>query len=266
MTLTVVHISDLHFGAPNADPTAEDALRLVAEALHRDFGAREDWVLCLSGDLTTYGDPSGYQLAEETLITWIRGLKFAKVVICPGNHDIVDNSPAFEAFNRFAFRITNDSTQMYSAKEPVRVVPVGDWDFVMVNSSFHADHSFGRVPIDQLRNALGEAAEKTIVVIHHSPISSDYGGSSLAQSYELLRDVADKRSAALLHGHVHSDQVLFVGRRPTAVLGAGSLSFPPDRNMNNQFSIHEFEGDYSRSITYRYFANTKSFRGEEIQG
>ena len=99
-----------------------------------------------------------------------------------------------------------------------------------------------------------------IVVMHHSPISGSYAGGGMTDAYELLALVSEFPVAALLHGHVHSDLGLTIGRHGTLLFGAGSLGFEPDPNMNNQFVIHRFiDGAVAESVIYRYFRNRDRF-------
>ncbi|HZT54378.1 MAG TPA: metallophosphoesterase, partial [Gaiellaceae bacterium] len=78
MTLRVLHVSDLHFGARKAihEPEAEDGVRALLE--------RVDPVLVLAtGDLTHRGRREEHAAAAQ----FLRSLGVPLVVV-PGNHDI----------------------------------------------------------------------------------------------------------------------------------------------------------------------------------
>lgn len=267
VTLRLLHLSDLHFGAaPAPDLTPTHALTRAAEALLRDHPG-EEFVLVISGDVTTQGRTVGYTEALRALEALKRQLRIPKVLVCPGNHDIARIEPTeFRDFNQFAFSLTNDPEQSWNAERPVRVIPWGAYSFVLVNSAYHGDHTHGRVPLGPLRECLARNVNAHLVVIlHHSPISSSYAGGGLSDAYDLLATVTQYGASAIFHGHVHSDQGLPVGRRPTILFGAGSLGFHPDGNMNNQFTIHDFEdGSVVRSSVYRYYRNIDSFVGGDV--
>lgn len=265
-SLRIIHFSDLHFAAvPRPVLTPTRALKRATEAILRDF-PEEELVLVISGDVTTQGSAEGYVEALAALNEMKKQLRIAKIVVCPGNHDIAQVAPKeFREFNRFAFDLTNDPKQTWNDEQPVAVSTLGTYAFVLTNTSFHGDHSFGRVPLGSLKRAMAQVSDRhLIVVVHHSPISSQYGGGGMADAYELLAAVSNEGATALLHGHVHSDQGLRIGNHGTLLSGAGSLGFQPDGNMNNQFAIHEFtDGTFARSITYRYYRNWDRFEGSE---
>ena len=263
MTLHLLHLSDLHFEAPpGAKLTPPHALSRATDAIIRDF-PKSEFVLVISGDITTRGAATGYLEALRALEELRGRLTITKIVVCPGNHDLAVVAPRdFRDFNQFAFSLTNDTAQFWNETQTVRVIPWNEYRFVLINTSFHGDYRYGSVPLDALREALaGNAGLHLIVVLHHSPISSTYGGGGLSDAYELLKVVSEYGAVAILHGHVHSDQSLTVGRHGTLLFGIGSLGFQPDGNMNNQFAIHDFDGGkIKRSLIYRYYLNTDSFR------
>ena len=262
----LVHLSDLHFTAPGPSLDPSIALELVAETLSNGCFA-DDLVLLISGDLTFRGNEAGFDEALYHLQSRLLDkVEFDRILVCPGNHDITA-SRDFNTFNRFAFALTNDPHQRWNANSTACVVTVNDVTFVLGNSSHHGDHSFGSVELAGLRRALELADGDVIVVLHHSPISSLYGGAGLENAHELLSLVCERRSVALLHGDTHSDAVLIAGERPTVIAGVGSLGFSPDPNMNNQFAYHEVaEGRVSRATLYRYFKNRNRFEAVELRG
>src|ERR1044072_5548791 len=90
--VTVLHISDLHFGW-DGDVKARDERRIALSALLRTLtGLDQDWrpnCVCITGDVGWRGHYQDYTLAEE----WIRELLTALSIpaealfLCPGNHD-----------------------------------------------------------------------------------------------------------------------------------------------------------------------------------
>ena len=74
--LTLMHISDLHFG-PYYLPDIGEAVLRAAEALQPD-------VIVASGDFTQRAKPAEYQAARE----YLDRLPKVPLVVCPGNHDV----------------------------------------------------------------------------------------------------------------------------------------------------------------------------------
>ena len=99
-TLTLLHLSNLHFGIRDLDPGGglEEELRHEAlfSSLHQDLrglqesiGVAPD-VVVVSGDLTMTGSAVEFSRALEFLeqLTEPLGLGHRRVVIVPGNHDV----------------------------------------------------------------------------------------------------------------------------------------------------------------------------------
>lgn len=260
----VAQWSDLHFANSQTSSTGLTPARAVeaaTEAIRLDYPS-EQLVLLLTGDITTQGAASGYSQASVALGETKKALGPKAIIVCPGNHDIARvEKRAFIPFNNFAFALTNDPSQYWNEKQAVSVVHTGDAVFIAVNSAHEGDHSFGSVPLNELRQALEATRhEVQIVALHHSPISSQYAGGGMADAYDLLALISEFEVSAVLHGHVHSDQGLLVGPYKTLLFGAGSLGFEPDPNMNNQFVVHEFkDGHVANSRIYKYLANQRKF-------
>jgi hypothetical protein len=137
------------------------------------------------------------------------------------------------------------------------------YDFLLVNSSFHGDHSRGEVDLVELERVYETCdSDDVIVVTHHSPLSSVYGGNALVNGYELLAWASRRQILSILHGHIHTEQVLQVGGgvRSTTLLGVGSLMFTPDPNYNNQFSILEYDdSSLKRARSFRFQGDRHGF-------
>ena len=94
---TILHISDLHFGADHGFPLEGDddlgvrrrtLAELLAERL-RDLG-KEIGIVVVSGDLITRGDANAYPAANAFLSRLLELLELERdhCVIVPGNHDL----------------------------------------------------------------------------------------------------------------------------------------------------------------------------------
>lgn len=85
--MTVLHLSDLHFGKPHR-PTVSDALLRLAQEL-------APAVVVVSGDLTQRAKTTEYRAAAEFLS---RLRPTAPLVVMPGNHDV----PLYRFWERLA--------------------------------------------------------------------------------------------------------------------------------------------------------------------
>ena len=103
--MLLLHISDIHFRAPDCVNPALDADRPFRTRLVQDARARSDalgpmGVFLIGGDIEYKGDPQEYQAA----FTWFNELAEAcrcpleRVFVIPGNHDVdrgvITRSPA----------------------------------------------------------------------------------------------------------------------------------------------------------------------------
>jgi 3',5'-cyclic AMP phosphodiesterase CpdA len=76
MFLTILHISDLHFG-PFYVPAAGDALLRAVEGMQAD-------VIVASGDFTQRAKPEQFAAARD----FLAALPRVPLVVVPGNHDV----------------------------------------------------------------------------------------------------------------------------------------------------------------------------------
>lgn len=267
--LTIVHISDIHFNADGGDLNPARALELASKAILREDLDWENCILILSGDFTTCGNKIGFNTASHYIHEYLLSdkMKFSSVLVCPGNHDITDTGRSFHEFNKFAFDITDDSAQTFTAARTICSVSRLGYQFVLVNSAHHADHTYGNVNLEQLRDVLEASTpdEPIILVVHHSPISSRYGGHGLEHSYELLTLASHHKVVLLLHGDIHSNQILTVGSAGTKVLGVGSLGFPPDPNMSNQFAMYKIDENTFSGKLFNFQANRDMFVPSDLE-
>ena len=95
---TIVHISDLHFGADHLFKSTDrdSLLTVLAKDIRQTVGQQPDCVV-ISGDLTTHGDPDGLKSAATFVkeLAANLGVELNSFVIVPGNHEVdwpaVDN-------------------------------------------------------------------------------------------------------------------------------------------------------------------------------
>lgn len=263
MSIWILQLSDLHFGQANPPlPSAHALPPLVAAVREELTRAPAPLVVAICGDVVDKGNQGYYDSAARALETdLLEPLGSPAIVCCPGNHDVViGENGLFTGFNGFAFRITNKADIAFAPNASVANVTLHEVEFILVNSMYrgHEDRHHGEVNIDDLDRATRASARTPrVLVVHHSLIPNHRSETStLVNSYPLLQLAVAREVVAILHGHLHSQNVLTVGSAGTAVLGVGSLLYRPWPNYNNGFNMLRFDGPkLTAAIAFRYVAD-----------
>jgi 3',5'-cyclic AMP phosphodiesterase CpdA len=244
----VLQVSDLHIDSEallRVEPTR--VAGLLCENVKQVVHDGEPLVVAFCGDATSRGKKSNYLRATQILRAIHAGIGTGVIFcVCPGNHDICrDEQNPFSPFNQFARQLGCPQFQSFDLNLSVYKCQILDTDFILANSAYHLDHTYGRIDVPQLDAVLRHCNGKCrILIIHHHfiPVDGRTDGSTMVNSYEVLSLAVAHKVAAILHGHRHMQSILSVGATSCSVLGVGSLFFPPDRNLNNQFNLLRFEG------------------------
>ncbi|EPJ6947556.1 metallophosphoesterase, partial [Escherichia coli] len=118
--MDIIHLSDLHFGDPNA-PFQESKL---ADSLSKYILENtENPILLISGDVTIKGQRNGYGIASTFFEKLIADGKLnrSNIIACPGNHDIVDNK--FSDYDGFIYGLRRDH-EMDFTEHSFRVINI----------------------------------------------------------------------------------------------------------------------------------------------
>jgi 3',5'-cyclic AMP phosphodiesterase CpdA len=228
---TVVHLSDLHFGAVN--PTLVDAVQTAVINLQPD-------VVAVSGDLTQRARRRQFLHARA----FLDSLPFPQVVV-PGNHDV----PLYNAFARFlgprrAFRryVTDERYPTY-ADDEIFVVGADTTRSLTVQ-----DGGLRRTDVQALAAKLQAPLPNTVrIVVCHHPFDPPSGRAA-----RWTRPVADRTAAptliaagadVFLTGHLH---LTYVGHtavryriegRAAIVVEAGTATSVRGRGETNAFNL-----------------------------
>lgn len=258
MSLWILQLSDLHFGQMNPPIPAALALAPLVATVEREVAqSPAPLVAAICGDVVDRGDQRHYDTAARTLeVELLKPLGWPSVVCCPGNHDVVaGENGLFTGFNTFAFRVTNKAGISFTPDATVVTLTLNGFRFVLANSMYrgYEDRSQGEVNIDHLDRAMGTLTDDTtILVVHHSLIPNRRSETStLVNSYPLLQLAVARRVALILHGHLHAQNVLTVGKAGTAALGVGSLLYRPSPNYNNGFNLLRVDGS-ALAVAYAF--------------
>ena len=229
MPLTVLHVSDLHFGRP-AVPAQIEAIEALIQAERFD-------VVAISGDLSQRSRAGEFQRAAVFLRD---AQRVSRTMVVPGNHDVAwwraplgvrDQGLLYENYRAY---VSPDL-------EPVMRVPGAT--FVGLNTSHGVtlrtltwnlrDVSIiGDVTRDQLvrlRRELEDARadDARVVVMHHNPVKGELSQRhGLKDTRRVLGAFAEMDVDLVLCGHDHQEAVHYVEhtKKGTVISTAGTVS------------------------------------------
>jgi 3',5'-cyclic AMP phosphodiesterase CpdA len=191
--LTLMHISDLHFGPYYLPHVGEAALK-AAEALQPD-------VIVASGDFTQRAKIREYEAARE----YLDRLPRVPLVVCPGNHDV----PLYrvwerlftphELYQKYITPELNYTTTLEHATivsldstSPLRAITNGR---IRESAIEYARREFRKAPADHVR---------ILVAHHHFSPAPDYEKSSVMPNSRRALDAFEQIGVEMiLGGHLH---------------------------------------------------------------
>jgi 3',5'-cyclic AMP phosphodiesterase CpdA len=191
--LTILHISDLHFGPPYV-PQVGDALRQIAPTLRPD-------VIVVSGDLTQRAKRRQFAAARR----FLDGLPPVPKLVVPGNHDV----PLYRVHERlfwphagFREHIAADLDQVLALDQAVFVALDSTAPYTAITNG-----RLRRRQLDFCREAFrraAPAAPRIVVAHHHFVRAPDYlRDPTLRGSRRALRVFQEAGVEMILGGHLH---------------------------------------------------------------
>lgn len=241
MPQNIIHISDIHFGAPGKGARDADILRGI-QKLFAHIGDAE-CVLLVTGDIVFQGSRHLYLIAASFFdrLFKVAPFKTQNVLFCPGNHDIVTkDNRYFEDFNAFVYGIRGDSLCCYDDGS-VSLVSSNDTLYVGINSAYHLNHDYGLVSIRELRKGLeqntGDEKIKIAYFHHHLLNVFEQDHSVIRNAYELLLLLDEHNFNYLFHGHQHFSQRFPLGFSQMYSFGVRTVSFTGVATGINTYQI-----------------------------
>jgi len=191
--LTLLHISDLHFG-PYYVPHVGEALLQAAQALQPD-------VIIASGDFTQRAKVEQFAAARE----YLDRLPPVPIVVCPGNHDV----PLYRIWERITR--PHENYRKHIADELNSVLRIDGAVIVSLDSTAPLTAiTNGRIRREQLqfcRDAfrdLPPGTFKLVVAHHHFAPAPDYeGGSAMPRAKRALDFLEQLKVDMIMGGHLH---------------------------------------------------------------
>jgi len=259
--LTLLHISDLHFGPPYVPEVGEALLHTIA-------GMAAD-VIVISGDLTQRAKPEQFAEARAYLD---RLPQATTRVIVPGNHDIPLYRVLERLFQPYALY------RKYIAAELDTVVRLDNAVIVALNSTHpYRAISNGRIRSKQLEfcakafSTAPDGAARIVVAHHHfAPVPDYEGGEVMPKAKRALDAFARQGVDLIMAGHMHR---AYVGNSLDVYSGAdrehgiliaqcGTSTSRRGRareREKNSFNWIEITDDAIRIIHYMYFSDIPGF-------
>ena len=237
MPTRLIHVSDLHVGAPEERPI-EPALRaLVAEI--------EPALIVATGDLTHRGSP----LQHEQAAAFLQSLG-PPVLAIPGNHDIPHTFPA-----RFT-RPWREFEQRWETTEPV--FRSEELHVVGLNSALpwrHQSGGLGSAALERAATRLAEAPDGAlrVVCLHHHLTGAPWRSRKrpVSRRGHVLGALVDGGAELILAGHIHQSavserrefEVGLSGERSVTIAIAPGLGQPRPKRRGEARGLHVIETD-----------------------
>ena len=246
MLTRILHVSDLHVGAPNA-ATAEWALAPIVDRF-------EPELVIASGDLSHRGTA----VQHETAARLLRGLG-PPLLAVPGNHDIPYTFPG-----RFT-RTYDEFERHWETTEPVyrseRILAVG------LNSVRPWRNQSGRVRESQLARVgqvlrTGENTQLRVAVLHHHLVGAPWRSRKkpVARRNHVLASLVDAGAELIVAGHIHQStvaerrefEIATGGERGVTVSIAPGLGQPRPHRRGEARGLHVYEFDETHLRIHTY--------------
>ena len=226
---TILHVSDLHFGAP-AVPEHYESIEAVIQERRYD-------VVAISGDVSQRARAGEFQRARA----FIRNAElFSKVIVIPGNHDVAWwHAPL--GFGDEQRMLAKYRAYVSEDTEPILRIPGAT--LVGVNTAHGVSRqtlhwnprqwsiigTIRRSQLDRMFRVFEEVPEgdARVVVMHHNPVKGELSQRhGLMNTKKVLGAFAEMAVDLVLCGHDHQEAVHFVEhtRKGTIVSTAGTVS------------------------------------------
>ncbi|MGK7310700.1 MAG: metallophosphoesterase family protein [Candidatus Longimicrobiales bacterium M2_2A_002] len=258
--MTILHVSDLHFGAPYV-PRVGDALMEAAHAVEPDL-------VVASGDFTQRAKAREFEQAAD----YLESMPEAPTVVVPGNHDV----PLYRVFERIFSPYK--MYRRYIAEELDQVIRTDDARVVALNSTAPLRHiTNGRISPSQLDfcgRAFEDAEESLVRIVvahHHFAPAPDYeGGQVMPRAKRAIDRFTELKVDLVLGGHLHRAYIgnsldLYPGLdrdHGIIIVQSGTTTSRRGRvreREKNSFNLIRVTGEVIRITHYMYFEDSDGF-------
>ena len=196
MHTCILHVSDIHIGARNAqhDPEVERTIGALAERLKPEL-------IIASGDLTHRGRPGQHERAAQLL----RGLG-APLLVVPGNHDSPYSFPARFTHPWREFERQWETTEPLYSSPTLQVAGINS-----VRPTHHQSGGVRDAQLERVAERLLAAAPGAlrVVSLHHQLVGAPWRTRKrpVARRSHVLAGLVDAGADLILGGHIHQAAV-----------------------------------------------------------
>jgi len=253
---TLIHLSDLHFGAH---------LPELVDAVVARCAAEKPDLIVISGDFTQRAKTGQFEEAARFLGR-LRD-DGHRLIAVPGNHDI----PLYNVLRRFLSPLTR--YRKYIGEELCPFVQLDGVAVLGVNTARSAtfkDGSINREQIDHIRETFAKTdpGDVRVLVTHHPlfalPVGDGELGAPIDHQQAALAAVAEAGVDLLLAGHNHraSNQAseLVRGSGRALVIQAGTATSTRVREERQSFNRLAIDGD-GVTVTVEHWVGDRFERG-----
>lgn len=258
--ITLLHISDLHFGPPYLPAVGEAVLRF-AERLHPD-------AIVASGDFTQRAREEQFAAARA----FLNRLPPAPLVVTPGNHDI----PLYRVQERLLDPYRFYRQHIHRELDTVTHIP-GAVVVALNSTAPRRAITNGRVhrwQLDFAREALRDVPPEAlrIVVAHHhfAPPPDFEGADAMPKAKRALDAFTDMKVDLIMGGHLHRAYIgnsldVYAGadrEHGIVIMQSGTSTSRRGRareREKNSFNVLRFDAETIRVAHYMYFDDVGDF-------
>jgi 3',5'-cyclic AMP phosphodiesterase CpdA len=262
--LSILHVSDLHFGRP--------AVRAQIEAIEETIRDGGYDVVVISGDLTQRARAGEFQRAY----TFLRDTqKYSQTVVVPGNHDVSwwraplglrDRDLILEAWR----------THLWETVEPV--LRVEGATFVGLNTAQGVSRRtltwnvrdlsiIGDLRKSQIEWAAAQfeqspPADARIIVMHHNPVKGELSQRhGLKHTKKILGAFAEIGVDLVCCGHDHQEAIHYIEhtRKGTVISTAGTVSNRSRGGRPSSVNHIDVSPDEIHVVTYIWSSEGRTF-------
>lgn len=258
--MKIFQVSDLHLDQTFKIEEYSEMLEKMVDIIAYESKNEKNVHIVCCGDIVNKGNPKEYYNSAITVFDFLKNKlnnKSIDFIYVPGNHDLCNNE-----FKDFQVFIQRYNSKINFVSNNVSVYETRNVDYLLINTSFHKEVSYGNVDLAQLSKYLHVRSKPVIVVMHHTLMSRySKDRSGISNAYEFLKQLESNRVIGIIHGHTHGYSDILVGTN-SRVIGVGSL-FAYFKNCNNQFNIIDIApGTIECVANYRYHFDFKDFKKE----
>ena len=229
MSLTVLHVSDLHFGRP-AVPAQIEAIEALIQ------GERFD-VVAVSGDLSQRSRAGEFQRAAVFLRD---AQRVSRTIVVPGNHDVAwwraplgvrDQGLLYENYRAYVSPdlepVMREPGAVFVGLNTSHGVTLRTLTWNLRDVSIIGDVT--REQLLRLRREVEDAREgdARVVVMHHNPVKGELSQRhGLKNTRKVLGAFADMGVDLVLCGHDHQEAIHYIEhtKKGTVISTAGTVS------------------------------------------